>query len=686
MSCGTEDHGRACQGSADTAEARSHTPPVSVIMPTYNCARYLPEAIGSVLAQTYRDFEIVVVDDGSTDNTQEVLAGYGDRIRAIRQPNQGRSAARNTGIMAARGEYIAFLDADDLWLPRKLERQMALFGERPELKWVYSDYCRFGEGGRHPVSVLEANGLRPPAQCRRDVLTALLAANEPVVSVITVVVRATCFHEVGLYDVSMPVVEDLGVSLRLASAFEVGCVDEVLALYRRHPKQSTNGQHTELFARCSWRTFRQFVERTCRQLGADERAAACRIARRKMAECAYYLSQEKLSQGRRAAALLWLIKSFRACWYAPPHRLGLLAQTLLPTAAFQQLQRARRRVLQGRRSSTEEPASDRGRAVPPARSEALPPLPDEPSVSVIIPTRNRARLLEEALESVFAQTVPVREVIVVDDGSTDETEEVVACFPGVRLLRTDHVGPAAARNAGAAAATGALLAFLDSDDVWLPQKTARQRARLRERPEAALVYADYDTWDGRVAASRGFLTDYAPGCEGHIYLALLMRNRVCPSTVIVRADCFRSIGGFVTTPRLAMGEDWATWLRLAKKYPFAFVPEVLAYYRIHPGQNLRRAASFERSVKTVLDMEFGDASVPEDVQRLRRRRMAQFRTDLAREYHLEKCFGRAVLNAVRAFCWYPLSAAPLGVAVKAAARGLVQSVGISVARGDAAGV
>jgi glycosyltransferase involved in cell wall biosynthesis len=287
---------------------------------------------------------------------------------------------------------------------------------------------------------------------------------------------------------------------------------------------------------------------------------------------------------------------------------------------------------------------------------------------------------------VFAQTVPVREVIVVDDGSTDETDRVVARFPEVRLLRTPRVGPAAARNAGAAAATGALLAFLDSDDVWLTEKTARQLARLRERPDAALVYSDYAFWDGKTPSRKGVLPDYAPGCEGSIYPALLLRNRVNCSTAMVRADRFRSVGGFVTTPRLVIGEDWATWLRLAKQYPFAFVPEVLAYYRIHPGQNQGRAEPFEQCVGAVLDMEYSDASVPEEVRRLRRRRMALFRRDVADRYYHEKRFGRAALNAVRSFCWSPLSAAPLCLAAKALVRGALESVGVSPTREGAAGV
>ena len=99
-------------------------PVVSVIIPTYNRKGFIAECVESVLAQSFSDFELVVVDDGSTDATEEVLAGFGAEIQVIRQEQRGPSAARNTGIQSASGEWLSFLDSDDLWLPRKLETQM----------------------------------------------------------------------------------------------------------------------------------------------------------------------------------------------------------------------------------------------------------------------------------------------------------------------------------------------------------------------------------------------------------------------------------------------------------------------------------------------------------------------------------------------------------------------------------
>ena len=106
---------------------------VSVIIPTYNRAEYVTHAIDSVLAQTYTDYEIIVVDDGSADNTKDVLLPYMDRIRYIYQENAGLSAARNTGIKAAKGDWIAFLDSDDEWLPGKLAVQMRAVERHPQL-------------------------------------------------------------------------------------------------------------------------------------------------------------------------------------------------------------------------------------------------------------------------------------------------------------------------------------------------------------------------------------------------------------------------------------------------------------------------------------------------------------------------------------------------------------------------
>jgi len=118
-------------------------PLISCIVPAFNGEHYRGEALDSILSQTYRPLEILVVDDGSTDRTAALVTSYRDRVRSLFQPNAGQAAARNLGLSEARGEFVAFLDQDDLWHPEKVERQMARFAVRPELDLCVTHACNF---------------------------------------------------------------------------------------------------------------------------------------------------------------------------------------------------------------------------------------------------------------------------------------------------------------------------------------------------------------------------------------------------------------------------------------------------------------------------------------------------------------------------------------------------------------
>ena len=133
---------------------------VSVLIPTYNRRRFVVDAVQSVLAQEYDDLEIVVVDDGSTDGTDSALAPYRSSIRYIRTANQGPAMARNVGMRAARGEYIAWLDSDDLYYPFKIRLQAQLLDELPTVGMVYSDFSAFDDKGSG-MSFISRNTMRP---------------------------------------------------------------------------------------------------------------------------------------------------------------------------------------------------------------------------------------------------------------------------------------------------------------------------------------------------------------------------------------------------------------------------------------------------------------------------------------------------------------------------------------------
>jgi glycosyltransferase involved in cell wall biosynthesis len=202
-------------------------PEVSVIIPTYNYSRYLGEAIQSVLDQTLQDFEIIVVDDGSTDNTREIVQSYGEKIKYFYQSQQGPAKARNRAILESHGKFIAFLDSDDVWLPTKLEKQVALFKSNPKIGMVVTDNYLFDEKGVYKDYVNKKGYL-----LTGDVVYNIFI-NSGVVTP-TVMVRREVFDKVGLFEENLQIAEDDNMWIRIAVEYDVDIVDESLAKIRDH--------------------------------------------------------------------------------------------------------------------------------------------------------------------------------------------------------------------------------------------------------------------------------------------------------------------------------------------------------------------------------------------------------------------------------------------------------------------
>ena len=202
---------------------------MSVIIPTYNRARFVVQAIDSVLAQSLPAHEVIVVDDGSTDDTSAVLAGYGTCIRRVTQRNQGVAAARNNGACVASGEWLAFLDSDDIWMPCKLERQLERVVAEPSLGLVHCAYEQVDVAGR-PLGQ-QLDGLEG------WVASELLLFRRPVISALsTVMIPRRVFEDVGRFDPDRRLApsEDFDLYYRIARRYKVGFVPEVLVKYRLH--------------------------------------------------------------------------------------------------------------------------------------------------------------------------------------------------------------------------------------------------------------------------------------------------------------------------------------------------------------------------------------------------------------------------------------------------------------------
>jgi len=285
-------------------------PLVSVIIPTYNRADLVAEALASVKAQTYRDFEIVVVDDGGTDGTCEVLSAWRE-IRVLRHPGRrGVSAARNTGINAARGQWLAFLDSDDLWLPDKLARQMFWLEGQPELLICQTDetWVRRGVRVNKPLSHRKMAG--------RIFLPSLARC---MISPSAVILNRRLFEDHGGFDETLPAAEDYDLWLRLTWRYEVGLVDEPLVIKRGgHPDQLS----------AQWGLDRFRIQALVKLLqGPDLPEPYARAARRTLAaKCAIY-AQGCSKRGRQQEAA-WYLRLGRAAALTPGATPGPMATPL----------------------------------------------------------------------------------------------------------------------------------------------------------------------------------------------------------------------------------------------------------------------------------------------------------------------------------------------------------------------
>lgn len=207
-------------------------PDISVIITTYNRANFIDRAIKSVLNQIYQDFEIIIVDDGSTDNTEEIIKGYKDKriIYIKHKKNQGISAARNTRIKKSRGEYIAFLDSDDEWVPEKLSKQVKILqNESTEVGVVYSNLCYIDENGK------DMNKLLNPK--REGYIYKDLLGENCVGPPSTLLIRKECFNQVGLFDSQQDAHEDWDMWIRIAKSYKFALIKIPLVKYRLHSNQ-----------------------------------------------------------------------------------------------------------------------------------------------------------------------------------------------------------------------------------------------------------------------------------------------------------------------------------------------------------------------------------------------------------------------------------------------------------------
>ncbi|MGE3260737.1 MAG: glycosyltransferase family 2 protein [Bacteriovoracia bacterium] len=213
---------------------------VSVVIPNYNYGRYVCAAVDSVLSQTHQNIEVIVVDNGSTDDSLQRLRRFGDRIRVIPQENRGQAGARNRGISESRGDWVAFCDADDCWSPTKLEEQLARF-DRPSVGLVYTGYYLCDQDLR-PMRQVKAKNRGRVLPLFAEGSAAVIPAGES-----SVLIRRAVLEQVGGFDEKLSISAGFDFYRRICQYFEVEAVAEPLVFYRQHPNSAS--RRSDAFAR-----------------------------------------------------------------------------------------------------------------------------------------------------------------------------------------------------------------------------------------------------------------------------------------------------------------------------------------------------------------------------------------------------------------------------------------------------
>ena len=316
----------------EPAEALATGPLVSVIIAAYNTAQYVGEAIESALAQTYSPVEVIVVDDGSTDNTRDVLAAYGDRIIMLQQKNSGAAAARNTGLKAAHGEFMAVLDSDDVWTPDKLKRQMKLIEHCPELDLVFTKGRVMDHEGKDlsivlPDSIPETLPLRQIMEgaYMLDGEWFAVLADVNFIPHMSVLARISTVRSVGGYDPELRCTEDYHLYCRLAAGgAHFGFVDYAGFRARRRSGRLTN----------DWSSHRENRKIALKKLlnGPWEFSSAVRRGlRRSLAALPKKAGDHAFCKGDRKLARTLYLEAFRY-WPRPAQLASYLATFLGPLA------------------------------------------------------------------------------------------------------------------------------------------------------------------------------------------------------------------------------------------------------------------------------------------------------------------------------------------------------------------
>lgn len=462
------------QNTTLTCESISN-PAVSIVLPTYNHVQFLPQAIECMRKQTYRDFELIIVNDGSTDGTREYLEKLNEPwIRVIHQENKKLPGALNTGFAAARGKYLTWISSDNLYAPQFVEKLAEALEANPQTGLAY---------GGHAI-VDEKGAIAREVRCA-TLDHARLLTQFP--GMAAFMYRRECQNLVGLYDTSLEGAEDWDMWLRIAEAFPFIYVDAVLCFYRLHDQTMTS-QKMDLIKCSSDRAFNTAIARlnSVSTETSSERLFHALAAVRKASDAH---DVQKSSEALRQYA-----KMLQQCGDAAAmHRKIKAAYTA---------------------------AQKQGVSIPSSMAAVTQLKQDIPVLSVVLTAYNRADMLRQALDGFAAQTAPRNafEVIVVDDGSQSPVKELVESYSSnldIKYIYQDNSGLAAARNTGITAVRGEIVLFHDDDDLPHPDLIAEHIKSHRRYPDESIAVIGHLEWHPSIKVTP--LMHYITGPGGQYF-------------------------------------------------------------------------------------------------------------------------------------------------------------------------
>lgn len=564
----------------------SPTPQVSVIIPAYNGDRYIVQAVESVLSQTFTDLEIIVVDDGSTDLTHQVLEPYLDRIHYFYQENQGVAVARNRGIKEAKGDLIAFLDQDDFFFPDKLAAQVALFRSSPSLGIVNSGWRLVNEQG-NTISDIEPWQYFP----KLDLETWIVQM--PVLPSAMMFSRKW-LELAGGFNSEFDSVDDSDLVIRLTVlGCEAAWLPQVTVCYRQHDKNVSIKKalkQANLFIKLKHNFFNKpDLPQHIREL---ENPA--------FYEALTWMAWQLYYSGYPVEAVEYYQKSFA---YTPYSAKKTVIDWINRRAAIS-------------KAYGLAPPSQSLNNLPQWKqlmSSILPP--KIVRVSVIIPAYNCESYILRAVESAIEQTYQDWEIIVVDDGSTDNTRQVLEPYSDlIQYVYQENQGAAIARNRACELAKGEFLAFLDADDFFLPEKLEKQVACFDADSSLGMVQNGWLIVD----ENGKDISPIMPWKEvAKLDLeTLVLYKFVRPSAMMLRRQWWERLGGF--DPRFPPTEDLDFALRLALKgCKSIWLKEILTCYRQHSTNLMSGGTKMMKSMEIVMEQFFARPDLPKHIRDLK---------------------------------------------------------------------